>query len=187
MRPGNLLQFRPPMLHYGQPQVAIGIVFLVLALVLVAFFAVVAGKTVEDVPFERVQRTGYRLRKRWLAFLAALLVVVVGISLFALPYASGARRTRVVVKGGQFYWTLSPARIPVDTPVRFDVTSVDVNHGFGIYDEDGKLMGSVQAMPGYHNELDLTFHEPGVYRILCLEFCGLNHHVMQASFTVEER
>ena len=57
--------------------------------------------------------------------------------------------------------------------MRFDVTSIDVNHGFGLYDPDGHLIGSVQAMPGYHNQLDLTLDEPGVYRIRCLELCGL--------------
>ena len=39
--------------------------------------------------------------------------------------------------------------------MRFDVTSVDVNHGFGVYDPNGRLIGSVQAMPGYTNELEL--------------------------------
>lgn len=42
-------------------------------------------------------------------------------------------------------------------------------------------------MPGYHNTLDVTLDEPGRYRILCFEYCGLSHHVMQATFTVTER
>lgn len=172
-------------LHYGEPQVAIGVVFLVITLLLAGVFVVGWRRSVAEVPYERVQGVGYPLRKRWLAFLCALLVVVVGLSLFRLPYAGGGgRRLVVTVKGGQFFWTLDPNRIPAGTPVRFDVTSVDVNHGFGIYDPHGHLIGSVQAMPGYHNKLDLTFHAPGVYSILCLEYCGLNHHLMQARFTV---
>jgi cytochrome c oxidase subunit 2 len=172
------------MLHYGEPQVAIGVVFLVLALLIVALFATVARRTVADVPFERVQTVGYWLRKRWLAFLLALLVVVVGISLFDLPYASGGRRTVVHVTGRQFLWIIDPSTLPLDTPIRFDVASDDVNHGFAVYDPHGHMIGSVQAMPGYHNKLDLTFHTPGVYRVLCFELCGLDHHLMQASFTV---
>ena len=39
-------------------------------------------------------------------------------------------------------------------------------------------------MPGYHNNLDLTLNEVGVYRIRCLEFCGLSHSIMESSFTV---
>ena len=42
------------------------------------------------------------------------------------------------VSGGQFYWSISPRQVPAGTKVRFDVTSVDVNHGFGIYDPDGQ-------------------------------------------------
>ncbi len=170
--------------RFGEPQVAIGAAFLVLTLIVSATFVTIARNTTADVPFTRVQAVGYWLRKRWLAFLVALLVLVVGLSLFRLPYASGGGRTVVKVTGGQFYWIIDPPEIPVDTPIRFDVTSKDVNHGFGVYDPHGRLIGSVQAMPGYTNALDLTFHTPGVYRVLCFEYCGLDHHVMQGSFTV---
>lgn len=173
------------MLRYGEPQVAVGVVFFVLAVIIVAVFVTVALQTVSDVPFERVQSVGYWLRKRWLGFLCALLVIVVGVSLFDLPYArGGAARTVIHVKGGQFYWVIDPSVLPLGREVRFDVTSVDVNHGFGVYDPAGHLVGSVQAMPGYTNKLDMTFHTPGSYRILCFELCGVNHHRMQASFTV---
>ena len=116
-------------------------------------------------------------------------MVVVGISLFDLPYASGGAAGRTVVKvtGGQFFWSLQPDKVPAGTRVRFDVTAVDVNHGFGLYDPHGHLIGSVQAMPGYHNKLDLTVSQVGVYRIRCLEYCGLNHSTMESSFTVTRR
>ena len=39
-------------------------------------------------------------------------------------------------------------------------------------------------MPGFHNKLDLTLTEAGVYRILCFELCGVNHSTMQSTFTV---
>jgi heme/copper-type cytochrome/quinol oxidase subunit 2 len=42
-------------------------------------------------------------------------------------------------------------------------------------------------MPGYHNELDLTLTEVGVYRIRCLELCGLNHATMENTFAVAPR
>jgi len=172
-------------LHYGDPQIAIGAVFATLALLLAGVFAVIGAQAGSEVSFDRVHRVGYWLRKRWLALLLVLGVVVVGISLFDLPYASGAAgRTMVKVTGGQFFWSLAPDRVPAGTKVRFDVTSIDVNHGFGLYDPHGHLIGSVQAMPGYHNRLDLTLEQAGVYRIRCLELCGLNHATMQGSFTV---
>ena len=66
---------------------------------------------------ERVHRVGYWLRKRWLALLLVVGVLVVGISLFDLPYASGGAAGRTVVKvtGGQFFWSLAPDHVPVGT------------------------------------------------------------------------
>jgi len=173
-------------LHYGDPQIAIGVVFAVLTLAFAAAFAVIARQAGSDVAVERVHDVGYWLRKRWLAFLVVLGVLVLGISFLELPYARGGASGRTIVKvtGGQFFWSLVPDSVPAGTRVRFDVTAVDVNHGFGLYEPDGHLVGQAQAMPGYHNELDLTLDRPGRYRIRCLEFCGLNHATMDASFTV---
>jgi heme/copper-type cytochrome/quinol oxidase subunit 2 len=42
-------------------------------------------------------------------------------------------------------------------PVEFQVTSADVNHGFGIYDRSGRLLAQTQAMPGITNRLVYTF------------------------------
>jgi cytochrome c oxidase subunit 2 len=175
--------------HYGDPQIAIGVVFAVLAVLLACAFVVIGVQAGSEASEERVHRVGYWLRKRWLALLLVIGVLVVGISLFDLPFASGGADGRTVVKviGGQFFWSLSPDRVPDGTRVRFDVTSIDVIHGFGLYDPHGHLIGSVQALPGYHNELDLTLSEAGVYRIRCLELCGLNHSTMQNTFTVAAR
>ena len=176
-------------LHYGDPQIVIGAVFAVLALLLAAAFFVIGVQAGSEASEERVHLVGYWLRKRWLALVVVVGVLVVGISLFDLPYATGSAAGRTVVKvsGGQFFWSLVPDRVPAGARVRFDVTSVDVNHGFGLYDPHGHLIGSVQAMPGYHNELDLTLSEAGVYRIRCLELCGLNHSTMENTFTVAAR
>jgi cytochrome c oxidase subunit 2 len=173
-------------LHYGDAQIVLGVVFALIAFLLGAAFLVIGLQAGSEVSVERVHRAGYWLRKRWLAFLLVLGVLVIGISLFDLPYATGgnAGRTVVTATGGQFFWSLQPDRVRVGTRVRFDVTSIDVNHSFGIYDPKGRLIGSVQAMPGYHNELDLTLSKSGVYRIRCLELCGVNHSTMQNTFTV---
>lgn len=176
-------------LHYGSPQIAIGVTFAILALLLAVVFAMIAVQAGSDVGAKRVHDVGYWLRKRWLTLLLVLGVLVVGISLFDLPFATGSNAGQTVVKvtGGQFFWALTPNRVPAGSHVRFDVTSVDVNHGFGLYDPRGHLIGSVQAMPGYHNRLDLDLADVGVYRIRCLELCGLNHSTMESTFTVTSR
>jgi cytochrome c oxidase subunit II len=176
-------------LHYGEPQVAVGILLAVLAVLLATIFVVVALSARKDLAYEQVQRVGYRVRRYWLTALVGVGVAVIVLTFFYLPYASGsgADRRVVKVKAGQFFWSLSPDRVRAGTPVRFDVTSIDVNHGFGLYDPHGHLIGSVQAMPGYHNELDLTLTLAGTYQIRCLELCGLNHAVMFGTFTVLPR
>ena len=175
-------------LHYGGVQLAVLFTFAALVLALVSLFVLVALKSRDDVPLERVQRTGYWVRRRWLATLVGVIVCVLGLSFLDLPYAGGASgRTVVKVTGGQFFWAFDPSQVPAGSRVRFDVTSVDVNHGFGIFDPGGRLLGSVQAMPGYHNQLDLTLGQVGAYQIRCFEFCGLNHHAMEAVFRVVAR
>ena len=77
-------------LHYGDPQIAIGVVFAVLALLLGGLFLTIRLQARSDVPDERVHRVGYWLRERWLASLVVIGVVVVGISLLDLPFASGS-------------------------------------------------------------------------------------------------
>jgi cytochrome c oxidase subunit 2 len=166
-------------LSFGEPQTAVAIAFAVIAGALAVFFAIAALQTRRDVPAERVRQVAYRLRPAWLGFLVLLLTGAVGISLFLLPYSGAAGAARSVeVTGGQFYWSVSPERVPADCPIDFEVTSADVNHGFGVYDPAGVLLGSVQAMPGYTNRLELTLDEPGSYQIACLEFCGVKHHEM---------
>lgn len=173
---------------YGDPQIAIVIIFVVIAVTLAGVFAGIALRARADVPFERVRDVGYGLRRPWLVFLVLLFSGVVGASLFFLPYSRGADAdVAVKVSGGQFFWSMNPPRAPAGSSVRFEVTSVDVNHGFGIYDPDGVLLGNVQAMPGYTNQLELTLDQPGSYFISCLEFCGRNHHEMNAEFEVTGR
>lgn len=174
-------------LSYGEPQVVIGLSFAAIVLALVVTFALVARQANADIPLERVRDSAYRLRRPWFAFLIVLLGSAIGASLFLLPYAPGSdARAEVKVSGGQFYWSMNPAQVPAGTEVEFDVTSVDVNHGFGIYDPRGRLLGSVQAMPGYHNDLVLELDQQGSYLISCLEFCGVKHHEMMREFEVVE-
>jgi cytochrome c oxidase subunit II len=175
-------------LVYGEPQVAVGLTFAAIALTLAITFALIARRASAEIPFERVRDSGYRLRRPWFGLLIVLLGGAVAASLFLLPYSSpaGEAQAQVKVSGGQFYWSLNPPQVPAGTKVEFDVTSVDVNHGFGVYDPDGQLLGSVQAMPGYHNHLVLQLDQPGRYMISCLEFCGVKHHEMRRDLEVVE-
>ena len=170
---------------FGSFQVAILVAFIVISLVLFEIFLTVAQQSRCNVAYETVADTGYRLRRYWFGFLVVLLGSAIILSLVFMPtHAQGGTRTEVKVTGYQFNWTVEPTQVTAGTDVAFNVTSSDVNHGLGVYDPKGRLMGTVQAMPGYRNILNLTLNTPGEYTFACLEFCGVSHHVMIRKFTV---
>ncbi|MCO6465649.1 MAG: hypothetical protein J5I53_03445 [Bradyrhizobiaceae bacterium] len=84
----------------------------------------------------------------------------------------------VTVVGRMWSWDVIPDTIRTGVPIEFQVTSEDVNHGFAIYDPNGRILSQTQAMPGYTNRLHYTFSQPGTYTIQCLEFCGMGHAPM---------
>lgn len=138
--------------------------------------------------FEPIRERAYHWRPRLFWGLVILGVPVMGVTLTMLPYGAvdgvSADALQVEVEGRQFAWSLSATQARVGQTVIFNVTSADVNHGFGIYDTALRLRAQTQAMPGYTNRLVHVFDEPGSYRILCLEYCGVAHHAMEATFEV---
>jgi cytochrome c oxidase subunit 2 len=74
-------------------------------------------------------------------------------------------------------------RIPVDTPVKFRLTSADVVHGFLLPATNVNTM----VIPGFIAEVRTTFSRPGVYNMPCNEFCGYGHHGMWARVEVIPR
>lgn len=130
--------------------------------------------------------------------------ILVGLLFFTLrktPYSTEGTPDRVVyVATRQFEFIFSNEPItksedlssvkritldalPAGGLLEFRVTSLDVTHNFAIYDEQGAVHAQVQSMPGYVNRLRTRLEKPGTYNVLCLEYCGLAHHVMKASLT----
>ncbi|MGV8139953.1 MAG: hypothetical protein AB2L20_32610 [Mangrovibacterium sp.] len=143
------------------------------------------------------------LKKRFwfILILSVILGIFASVTIPRSPYFLFADETpaRVIhVSAMQFAFLMSDKAIdpknplgeasvelPADRLVEFRVTSLDVNHGFAIYDQSNRLIAQTQAMPGYVNRLRWKFKEPGNYTILCLEYCGMAHQVMRASLTVK--
>ena len=42
-------------------------------------------------------------------------------------------------------------------------------------------------MPGYDYGLRMTPNLPGEYKVICNEFCGIQHHIMIGKIVVEPR
>lgn len=155
------------------------------AAVALMLFLALAGSD-KPLPQQEVTARGYVIRRWWFALVTLVAVAAFVVSIPWFPYPSAqdlqtGRHFRVVA---QQYSFILPAVVPLNVPVVFDVTAKDVNHGFGIYDPQNRLIAQVQAMPNYVNHMPFKFASPGRYRVRCLEYCGAAHAVMQAIFEV---
>lgn len=79
-------------------------------------------------------------------------------------------------------WQFQPAEIfiPVGSEVDFYLTSNDVVHGFNIAQKNVNMM----AVYGALNKTTVKFDKPGVYDIVCHEYCGIGHQNMRAQVIV---
>ncbi len=73
-------------------------------------------------------------------------------------------------------WTYAPRELtfPVGAEVTFNVTSIDVQHGFKIQNTNVNFM----AVPGEVSKLTTVFDEVGTYDFICTEYCGTGHASM---------
>jgi cytochrome c oxidase subunit II len=90
----------------------------------------------------------------------------------------GSVTARIVAE--QYAFVPECVQVPVDTPVKFRLTSTDVVHGFLLPATNVNTM----VMPGYIAEVRTSFSRPGVYNMPCHEFCGSGHHGMWAKVNV---
>ena len=79
-------------------------------------------------------------------------------------------------------WSFQPSKIyiPVGSEVDFYLSSKDVVHGFNISEKNVNMM----AIYGSINKTTVKFDEPGVYEIVCHEYCGVGHQNMKAQVIV---
>ena len=140
-----------------------------------------------------------KYEKHWVVLIVVIFIAFSVSTLAYLPYPyahSNIKPNMIIdVQAQQFSWCLTAAPtwgspcvsnfpIPVGSTVYFNVTSIDVTHGFGVYDAAGAIIFQVQVMPQYYNNIEYQFTSPGIYYIRCLEFCGYGHTVMISQFNV---
>ena len=79
-------------------------------------------------------------------------------------------------------WSFQPSEvfIPVGAEVDFYLTTKDVVHGFHISGKNVDMM----AVYGGINKTTVKFDEPGIYPIVCHEYCGSGHQHMKADVIV---
>ncbi len=174
-------------------QIAWQLSLVLMTLVGFGFAFVALNSATREAEYAPLQQRAYRLRARLFWLLVLVLGPAMIYTLLDLPYTAahghaaeraGAAVQSVRATGYQWRWELSSDRLVAGRPVEFLVTSADVNHGFGIYDSDMRLIAQTQAMPGYTNTLRHTFEREGTYKVFCMEYCGVAHHNMITEFTV---
>jgi cytochrome c oxidase subunit 2 len=160
-----------------------------MAAVAAVFLWVVAGASHAARDADSAAKSALQWRNRlfWVV-IAAGVAVSMG-SLWNWPlagHAAAAPKADVVIRatGHQFRWELDRDTVQPGQLVEFELTSLDVNHGFAIYKDKNNMVAQAQAMPGYVNKLRVRFTEPGDYEVLCLEYCGIAHHGMRAVIKV---
>ena len=140
-----------------------------------------------------------RLEITW-TVATAIILVFVGVASYgvladeSVTYTPGAEMEGdvVVVEAEAYQWgwemrypqaggvtTGTEIVIPADRPVRFDITSRDVIHGFAV----PELGLKQDAFPEQVNSLQTVAYEEGTYQGYCTEYCGVAHSQMY--FTVE--
>ena len=142
-----------------------------------------------------------RFEKRILIFTGVLLVIFLvavmravsrGVSDLpaCIPYDPSYLQPKVTELDDKTYqvfvvagmWSFQPSEIfiPVGAEVDFYLTSKDVVHGFHMDDKNVNMM----AVYGGINKTTVKFDEPGIYPILCHEYCGSGHQHMKAEVIV---
>ncbi len=137
-----------------------------------------------------------RLEVMWATVPALILIGLFGITVTRLgdlnqiPTDPGV--LHIGVTGQQFEWTFTygdsgvkttnDLHLPVGQQVVFDVTSVDVIHGFWVPD----LFGQIDANPGRMNHITYTVKQEGQFRGVCAMLCGAGHSGMLFSVTTQQ-
>ena len=121
----------------------------------------------------------------WLAVSTVLVVVLLfwGIAVWSAQQVSHPHALQVNVTGQQWLWTYSypgtgvetrTLDLPVNRPVQFNVTSVDVTHGFW----PAVLGVQVDANPDVVTVIRTTPNKLGKFIVQCSQLCGLYHAFM---------
>ena len=92
----------------------------------------------------------------------------------------GENEYEAYVVAFQYGFNPDPIVVPEDSRVTFYVTAEDVIHGFQVVGTNANTM----VVPGEVAEITVEVNEPGEYGVICNEYCGAGHHVMEGKLEV---
>lgn len=110
---------------------------------------------------------------------------VVGFRQYVTARTPPKNAMQIYVTGKQWMWTFAypdgrgskgVVYVPVKKPIELVMTSRDVIHSFFV----PAFRLKQDVVPGRTTTLWFEVKEPGVYQVLCAEYCGTNHSHMRA-------
>jgi cytochrome c oxidase subunit II len=127
----------------------------------------------------------------WLGTSTVLVLALLawGLTVYSAEDVSHTGTLQVDVTGQQWLWTFTyPGTgvetrslvLPLNRPVQFNVTSVDITHGFWPV----ALGVQVDANPGVTTVIRATPDKLGSFTVRCSQLCGLYHSFMYAPGSV---
>ncbi len=166
-----------------------GLISLIVVIMIIILSYLLATRSRASESDDRIKSV-YKVRSVYFIALITVIVTVLGFTLNSnlLPYPQELTDQPVEivqVRGAMWKWELSKDQLSIGKLIEFQLSSKDVNHGFGIYNSKGELITQTQVMPGYTNRLRHRFDKSGKYTVLCLEYCGYAHHRMITTFEVK--
>jgi cytochrome c oxidase subunit 2 len=93
----------------------------------------------------------------------------------------GENAFEVNIVAQSFTFIPSEVHLPVGAEATFFVASRDVIHGYQVMNTTINF----EIIPGEVAIFSYTFDEPGRYRVVCNQYCGIGHHNMLAWIVVE--
>lgn len=87
----------------------------------------------------------------------------------------------LVLVAQAWLWTPNEVTVAAGTEVTIQAVSRDVIHGIRIPDTNANVM----VIPGQVSKIKVNFDEPGVYSLICHEYCGIGHQTMFMTINVE--
>ncbi|WP_042346489.1 cytochrome c oxidase subunit II [Bacillus massiliigorillae] len=88
----------------------------------------------------------------------------------------------LVFVASAFSYNPTKVEVPKGAKVKIIATTKDVIHGFEVAGTNINMM----LEPGYISEHIATFNKRGEFLVLCNEYCGTGHHMMNSRIEVVE-
>ncbi|HWE78405.1 MAG TPA: cytochrome c oxidase subunit II [Pseudolabrys sp.] len=171
-------------------ELALSAVIMLTVVVMMLYFSSRYRKGSDASRANRVQKT-WHLEIAWTAATLAMFLVlfVYGAQLYVWLFRAPRGDEEVYVVGKQWMWKIEhpggqreidTMHVPVDKTIRVVMASEDVIHSFFI--PAFRLKHDV--VPGTYETIWFKTHKPGIYRLECTQYCGLQHATMQGKVVV---